>query len=613
MDDILRDFLTEACEHLEAMEQGLLNLENNRSSSQLNEIFRSIHTIKGGSGFLDLKNIGKISHHMESLLDQMRKGRTSTPSLIETLLKGCDLLKMIIDDISEGRTSNEQMIEKVNADLEKLTKSGGLEESEKLRICQAPTEKSLNRTTDQIIRGLERWNIDIKGTLELIQELKPNTTKGNIALHTISDSLRALQEGQLERSPVLTELITDSIKTLKHELLNSDQGSEIKTKTKTETVFLSKTMRVKQSLLDCFMNLVGELIVARNGLEHLEKQMNNPALKHVTQNVARIAEEMQRVVMSMRLVPINQLFQKFPRIIRDLSRQMSKKIQLVIEGETTEIDKVIMEKLVDPMTHLIRNSIDHGLEPPEQRNDLGKPETGTISLKAHNNGNTVCIEIHDDGQGLDNDKIKRKAMEHNLYTREILDSMDDEEILNIIFNPGFSTAENITDISGRGVGMDVVRTNIEAIGGQIQICSKRNEGTAIKLTVPSTISLINALLVEAANRLFAIPLLSIQETVRFDKIRTIGAQPIIIVRDEIIPLVDMAKALNYGNCTNHETALIVSQSGKKIGIVVDKILSREEILIKPLKAQCNKALLGASIRGNGEVVLIIEPTRLKSN
>ncbi len=390
-----------------------------------------------------------------------------------------------------------------------------------------------------------------------------------------------------------------------------------------------KTMRVNQELLDTFMNLVGELIVARNAFGHIERRLElgererAEALKELrgaSLAVARISEEMQRTVMEMRMVPIRNVFQKFPRMVRDLTRKSGKQAQIVLQGEETEIDKGIAEDLADPLVHIIRNSVDHGLEPPEERRKTGKPESGTIILRAAHEGNFITIDIIDDGRGIDVDAVLSKAIEKGLVSREEAAGLSREEICNFIFRPGFSTARQVTDISGRGVGMDVVMTNLKKLKGNVRVTTETGQGTHVRLEVPLTLALVDALLVQVAEQTYAMPLEAVAETVkiRTAELKSLMCRKAITLRGEVLSVVDLADILGvarHRQSAEEEkelTLLILKLGASRLGVIVDRIQRKEEIVVKPLAdyLAAIAGLAGASILGDGRSILILDPAEI---
>jgi len=379
------------------------------------------------------------------------------------------------------------------------------------------------------------------------------------------------------------------------------------------------TIRVDVSRLDALMNLVGELVLGRNRLLRIAQQLSAKyeddelihALEETLDQVDFITTDLQMAVMKTRMVPIARVFNRFPRVVRDLARELKKEVKLIIEGEDTELDRSIVEEIGDPLVHLVRNAIDHGIEPPEEREFLGKPRQGTLRLAAYHEGNHIVILVEDDGRGIDVEKIKKKALERGLVTENELSRMSEKEILNLIFLPGFSTAEKVTDVSGRGVGMDVVKTNIEKLNGTIEINTELGKGTQIIIKIPLTLAIIQALLVKVADEIYAIPLVSVVEAVKIsqEEVQTVEGKEIIILRDSVLPLVKLADVFDIPAEEEVSPYVVVLAIGeRRFGLVVDSLIGQEEIVIKSLGNYLTniEGISGATIMGDGRVTLIVD-------
>jgi len=403
---------------------------------------------------------------------------------------------------------------------------------------------------------------------------------------------------------------------------------EVKTsqQKKKESEADNKTIRIDQKLIDVLMNLVGEVIVARNSFEQILRNAQGQAslvpegfvrdLRDSTKNIVRISEEMQRNVMQMRMIPVKNLFQKFPRLVRDIGKKSGKQIELVLVGENTDIDKGIAEDVADPLLHMIRNSIDHGIETPEQRKSAGKNPYGTITMSAKHEGNNIVIEVRDDGKGIDKNRILSKAIDNGLVTRENGANLADEEILSFIFAPGFSTADQVTDISGRGVGMDVVNSNITKLNGKIHISTEVGKETVIKLLLPLTMAVMDSLLVKVGGSIFALPLDAVLETVkiRVADLHTIGKKSVYSLRDKVLPLEWLHEQMSIKSEINESgtiTVLVIKGEAGRFGLIVDSIYRQEEIVVKPLpEVVANTLVSGASILGDGKAILILDVSKL---
>lgn len=485
---------------------------------------------------------------------------------------------------------------------------------------------------EKLIKDLPEENIstnaespfpETKEQKEVIQEPKPETEKPHDKKEEKKETPKQVEEKidvpQKTAAPVKKE---EQVKK------KTTPTTSPKKPAKSSTAATPKTMRVNQALLDTFMNLVGELIVTRNAFGHITRRLDigeqerAEAIKDLRDTLlalSRVSEEMQRTVMAMRMVPIRNVFQKFPRMLRDLTRKTGKQAQIILEGEDTEIDKGVAEDLADPLVHIIRNSVDHGLETPEERVKAGKPEKGTILLKASHEGNFIIIDIIDDGRGINTTAVLEKAIERGLVSKEQAPTLSHEEICNFIFQPGFSTAQEITDISGRGVGMDVVMTNLKKIKGNVRVNSEPGKGTEVRLEVPLTLALIEALLVKVADQTFAMPLDSVTETVKVtqDEMQSLLRKKAILLRGEVVTVAALSDLLGIESTTqisNAEemTLLIVKMGSTKIGVIVDSIQRKEEVLVKPLAEYLAAipGLAGASILGDGRSILILDPAEL---
>ena len=373
-------------------------------------------------------------------------------------------------------------------------------------------------------------------------------------------------------------------------------------------------MRVDIEKLDNLMNLVGELVINKVRLEQIGTTNRMPELTETLEQMDRVTTDLQNVVMKVRMVPVSQVFNRFPRMVRDIAKELNKDINLTVEGEETELDRTVIDEIGDPLMHLLRNSLDHGVEHPDDREKKGKPRTGEVGLIARHEGNNVVIMVTDDGAGIDAEKIRAKAVEKGLYTQEEADALSDTDAVRIIFAPGFSTADHITDISGRGVGMDVVRSKIESLGGHVDVETKIDEGSVFKIKLPLTLAIIQALLVKVQEEMYAIPLGSIDSTINIhpDDIKTVQNQAVIVLRGQIIPIINLSTALQVPRTTEEDNddifVVVVYVGERKAGIVVDNLIGQQEIVIKTLGKLLSglKIFSGATVLGDGRVALILD-------
>ena len=550
MQELVQDFLVETNEIIENLDHDLVELESNQNDLELlNKIFRGAHTMKGSSSFLGFNKLAELTHHAEDILNKLRKGEmVVTREIMDTLLEFVDKTKQIISDIENGTDNTD--CTSVIEDL-KLASEGKL------------TSKTKNTSAAQPAQAAQPAAAPAP---------KP-------------------QAAPKQEAPKVVHQATP----------------------------VEQTIRVDVSRLDSLVNLVGELVLSRNMLSQIAGELENKfeneylveQLLVATNSIGMNTTELQLAIMKTRMIAIGKVFNKFPRVVRDIARDTGKEIELIISGEETELDKQVIESIGDPLLHMIRNSCDHGVETPDVRLAKGKPRMGTVLLSAYHEGNHVVIEIKDDGAGMDPDKLKRKAMEKGVITLDEANNMDDKQAFGLIFKPGFSTADKITNISGRGVGMDVVRTNIEKLNGIITIDSKINEGSTFYLKLPLTLAIIQALLVEVAGETFAIPLASVVETVRItnEEIHSFEGREVLKLRDRVLSLVRLDEAFALDELEQDEIyVVVVALAEKQLGFIVDKLIGQEEIVIKSLGEYLggNPGIAGATITGDGRVRLILD-------
>jgi len=620
LQELLEDFLIEAFEMIEQMDQDLVELENNPDDLELlNKIFRVAHTVKGSGSFLNFDKLTHLTHHMEAVLDKARKGEIKiTPDIMDVILSSVDAMKAILEYIRDNGDDNapdidvEPIVKKLDAITKEENKSPVIE------------EKSENEKVGNF--NLEEITPDNLDELDL-SELSPEEL--DKVLDKLVDDMNTAPEEdeEIEDEKMEDEEIKEEIEPQK-ENIPAKRGNELSKKEeqkksikKSIVSAKEQTIRVDVKRLDQLMNLIGELVLAKNRLikiyndveERYEGEKFLEELNQVVSSISIVTTDLQIAVMKTRMLPIGKVFNKFPRLVRDLSRDLHKKIKLIISGEDTELDKSIIEEIGDPLVHMIRNAVDHGIETPEERIKSGKPEEGTVWLKAYNEGNMIVIEIKDDGHGMDPEKIKQKAIEKGIITPGEAENMSEKEAFMLIFKPGFSTAAKVTNVSGRGVGMDVVKTNIEKLNGIIEVDSVKGKGSIFKLKIPLTLAIIQALLVASQEDLFAIPLSNVIETVRIveEDISTIEGKSVLKLRNEVLPLVNMADVFDIEKVLEPEKYLyvvILGLGATKIGLIVDRFIGQEEIVIKSLGEFLKgiSGIAGATIRGDGKVTLIVD-------
>jgi len=649
--EILQDFLIESFELIEQLDQDLVELENTPEDLELlNRIFRVAHTVKGASSFLNFDVLTHLTHHMEDVLNKARHGELIiTPDIMDVVLESIDLMKAILVNIRD--TSSDTGIE-VEACVKRLdvVSSGGDIASVAGESAPEPTAAPEPAAAPEPVEEEEELDYDnmseddIEAEIERLLNQRQDEDKARrdakiaagetvISLDDIDASSDEEEESVADVTPeVEPEPVAAAAPpppppppppvAPKVEAKKEAPKKEAPAKTATT---VEQTIRVDVKRLDHLMNLIGELVLGKNRLikinddveERYEGEEFLEELNQVVSIVSLVTTDLQIAVMKTRMLPIGKVFNKFPRMIRDLSRELNKKIELEISGEDTELDKSIVEEIGDPLVHIIRNSCDHGVEDPETRMAAGKNETGTIMLKAYNEGNHIVIQITDDGKGLDVDMLKSKSLEKGIISEKEADAMGDKEAFGLIFKPGFSTAATVTNVSGRGVGMDVVKTNIEKLNGIIDIDSEIARGTTMKLKIPLTLAIIQALLVGVQEEYYAIPLASVLETVRIskDEIYTVENRSVMRLREEVLSLVhigDIFEVERVFDSSEHAYVVVIGLAESKLGLIVDSLVGQEEIVIKSLGEYLKgiEGIAGATIRGDGGVTLIVDVAAL---
>ncbi|EMG92230.1 chemotaxis histidine kinase/response regulator CheAY2 [Helicobacter pylori] len=642
LQEIMEDFLIEAFEMNEQLDQDLVELEHNPEDLDLlNRIFRVAHTIKGSSSFLNLNILTHLTHNMEDVLNRARKGEIKiTPDIMDVVLRSIDLMKTLLvtirdtgSDTNNGKENEiEEVVKKLQAitsqNLEGAKETSGTKEAPEKEVkkenkkenqteTKAPTTENL--TSDNPLADEPDLDYANMSAEEVEAEIERLLNKRQEA-----DKERRAQKKQEDQAKPKQE-VTPTKETPKTETPKAPK-TETKAKADTEenkapSIGVEQTVRVDVRRLDHLMNLIGELVLGKNRLiriysdveERYDGEKFLEELNQVVSSISAVTTDLQLAVMKTRMQPVGKVFNKFPRMVRDLSRELGKSIELIIEGEETELDKSIVEEIGDPLIHIIRNSCDHGIEPLEERRRLNKPETGKVQLSAYNEGNHIVIKISDDGKGLDPVMLKEKAIEKGVISERDAESMSDREAFNLIFKPGFSTAKVVSNVSGRGVGMDVVKTNIEKLNGIIEIDSEVGVGTTQKLKIPLTLAIIQALLVGVQEEYYAIPLSSVLETVRIsqDEIYTVDGKSVLRLRDEVLSLVrlsDIFKVDAILESNSDVYVVIIGLADQKIGVIVDYLIGQEEVVIKSLGyyLKNTRGIAGATVRGDGKITLIVD-------
>ena len=627
MKEIMEDFLIEAFELIEQIDHDLVELEANPEDLELlNRIFRVAHTVKGSSSFLNFDVLTELTHHMEDVLNKARKGELKiTPDIMDVVLESVDMMKGLLESIRDNGSDAAAGIDIKNicASLTQISEgeapSAAAEapaatpapEPVKEPEPAMPAEEAAPEVSDAELSKLS--DSEVEAEIERLLKVRK-----------AEDQARRASKGIAPKSPEEIAPAASAAPAPAPKPAPSrerDADKKVPAASSSSAVAQEQTIRVEVKRLDHLMNLIGELVLGKNRLlkiyddveERYEGEKFLEELNQVVSSLSLVTTDIQLAVMKTRMLPIAKVFNKFPRMIRDLSRELGKQIDLEISGEETELDKSIVEEIGDPLVHIIRNSCDHGIEDPETRKAMGKPEKGLVQLKAYNEGNHIVVEIVDDGKGLDADMLKAKSIEKGIITEREADAMSEKEAFGLIFKPGFSTAAKVTNVSGRGVGMDVVKTNIEKLNGIIDIESEVGKGTVMKLKIPLTLAIIQSLLVGTQEEFYAIPLASVLETVRvpIDDIYTIDGKNVLRLRDEVLSLVRLSdvfgvnKVFDGGDQTY---VVIIGVAEAKLGIIVDTLVGQEEIVIKSMGdyLQNIPGIAGATIRGDGRVTLIID-------
>jgi len=636
--EILQDFLVEAFELIEQLDQDLVELESNPDDLDLlNRIFRVAHTIKGSSSFLNFDVLTELTHHMEDVLNKARKEELKvTPEVMDVVLPSIDMMKGLLVQIRDTGTDQGGIeIGDIVVKLDAISKGQAAVEDS----STTPSETSSNESNGSAEGSNENENAKGEYVDPLADE--PELDYSNMSEEEVEAEIERLLKKRQEADRAKKKAQQQGSGNTNSNASTTETDKKAETpppapaqkapekapakkapaKAPAKPPTVEQTIRVDVRRLDHLMNLIGELVLGKNRLmkinddveERYEGEEFLEELNQVVSMISLVTTDLQIAVMKTRMLPIGKVFNKFPRMIRDLSRELNKKIDLQIEGEDTELDKSIVEEIGDPLVHIIRNSCDHGIETPEDRKAKGKPETGVIELKAYNEGNHIVIQITDDGKGLNAEILKQKSIEKGIISEKEANQMSDKEAFGLIFRPGFSTAAKVTNVSGRGVGMDVVKTNIENLNGIIDIESEVDVGTTMKLKIPLTLAIIQALLVGVQEEYYAIPLASVLETVRitFDEIYTVENRQVLRLRDEVLSLVHLADIFDVERvleAQDHTYVVVLGLAESKIGVIVDSLVGQEEIVIKNLGEYLKgmDGIAGATIRGDGGVTLIVD-------
>jgi two-component system chemotaxis sensor kinase CheA len=621
MDDLLREFLTETAEHLDTVDVELVRFEQDPNNKAiLSNIFRLVHTIKGTCGFLGLPRLEALAHAAETLMGKFRDGMPVTTPAVSLILMTLDRIKEILGELEQTAAEPEGSDTDLISALEVMaaaepesqpvkTEAAGTLAYQVLERALLPGEVSLDEL-ERAFRetpGPDKASKSERTAGSLTdQVLERALNPGEVALDELEKAFRDAPGPDQPVKKAAAETPALPVANAEHESADAPLAK-------------AQTIRVNVDTLEHLMTMVSELVLTRNQLLEISRRVDDHGYKVPLQRLSHITAELQEGVMKTRMQPIGNAWQKLPRVVRDLSSELSKRIELVMQGADTELDRQVLEVIKDPLTHMVRNSADHGIEMPQERKAAGKPERGTIRLNAYHEGGTITIEIADDGRGLNFDAIRRKAVERGVASQAEVDRMSEAQVAKFIFHPGFSTAKAVTSVSGRGVGMDVVKTNIELIGGTVDIRSEQGRGTTFTIKIPLTLAIIAALIVSAQDQRYAIPQVAVLELVRVTPgsehtIERINGTPVLRLRDRLLPIVPLSKVLDLSEDeTANEGFVVVTQVGRqRFGILVDGVFHTEEIVVKPMSSKLRHIQLfsGNTILGDGAVVLIVDPNGL---
>jgi len=594
MDDLLNEFLTETAENMDVLDVELVKLEQNPNDPELlGNIFRLVHTVKGTCGFLGLPRLESVAHAAESLFSRFRDGELEvTPKAVSLVLESLDRIKALLKELEKTGTEPEGNDADLIQQLESFAEDAVME------------AMLVNEDITEVASDSDE--------LQAAFDAAEYAARESLGAAGVDEEHFDINAGGYEKVPATA---TANQSGLTPDLMDDQAGGH---------GVASQTIRVSVDLLENLMTMVSELVLTRNQLLQILRARDDSEFSTPLQRLSHVTTELQESVMKTRMQPIGNAWAKLPRIVRDLSLELSKKVNLQMIGAETELDRQVLELIRDPLTHMVRNSCDHGVELPAERRAAGKPETGTITLNAFHEGGHIIIEITDDGKGLSVDKIKGKALALGLATEAELDVMSDQAIQQFIMRAGFSTAANVTSVSGRGVGMDVVKTNIEKIGGTIELKSVQGRGTTFIIKIPLTLAIVSALIVEAGAERFAVPQISVVELVRTGRgseyrIEDIHGTPVLRLRNRLLPLTSLRQQLRLGTeleSADEDRFVIVTQVGNfSFGIIVDKVFDTEEIVVKPVSSLLRNITLfsGNTILGDGSVIMILDPNGIASD
>ncbi|MFZ4450529.1 chemotaxis protein CheW [Salibacterium aidingense] len=681
--EYLEVFIDESQEHLQTLNDNLMKLEKEPADiSIVGEIFRSAHTLKGMGATMGFEDLAHLTHNMENVLDLIRNEQLEVTShVMDVVFESVDDLEEMVVDISNGGDGSrdvQEAVKKLEA-LQHGEKAADPQTEAAAAVEAAPAPEntgSVQEDYDEYERtvltqskeqGYYPYKIEIVldeqtmlkaarvymvfEVLEQVGDIIKSTPPAddledeNFEFAFVITVISSVEKEELEKRVMkVSEIASVTIEEVdvtfqeKHPAPKTEEASpapaaadqakkkepkskkqDKKEETPKKGNELNKTIRVNIDRLDVLMNLFEELVIDRGRLEQISSDLDNSELSETVERMSRISGDLQEIILNMRMMPVDQVFNRFPRMVRSLSKELGKQVNLEITGAETELDRTIIDEIGDPLVHLIRNSIDHGVEEPHVREAAGKPAQGTVQLRAYHSGNHVFIEIEDDGAGIDQDKIIKKALDNGVVTEDDIEKMSDQQIFGLMFSSGFSTAEEITDISGRGVGLDVVRSTFETLGGSVTVDSEFGQGSLFSVQLPLTLSIIDVMLVEVGEEKYGVPLTAIVETAIVSKEEVYSAhnQKVIDFRGNVIPLVFLNDIFQVPDHereaeTEYYSLVIVSKGDKIAGLVVDSLIGQHDVVLKSLGNYLTNvfAISGATILGDGQVALILDSNAL---
>lgn len=676
MNQYLSMFIDESRDHLQAINEHMLSLESNPEDiSIVQNIFRSAHTLKGMSATMGFEDIASLTHEMENVLDLVRNHKLKMDSFIfDCLFKSTDSLETMVEDIIQGGTGKADVSDIVAA-LKSIVSGdylkGAAGGSAKPADGQDETKAELDEFQLSIVQqsieaGIPVFWIEVTVRQDCVlkaaraymvfnvleqngEVIKASPSVEDIEQEKFGESFAVYYISQIDHDQLhkqissvseidKVELVVLNQEKLAERMLPAARAAQKEVAAAAAVVtseppkaevkkppaaqagapVANRTIRVDIERLDFLMNLFSELLIDRVRLEQLASEIRKNELTETVEHMARVSSDLQNIVLKLRMVPVDTVFNRFPRMIRDVAKTLDKKVDLIITGAETELDRTVVDEIGDPLVHLLRNAVDHGLEPTSERIALGKPETGTIHLRAYHSGNHVFIEIEDNGRGINRDKVLGKAIQNGVVTQEQAARMTDKEVYMLLFASGFSTADKISDISGRGVGLDVVKTKIESLGGEVHVDSEFGKGSKWSVQLPLTLSIISAMLIRLHGEKYAIPLSSIVETaaIRPEQVRIVHGNQMVDYRNSVIPLIPLAKLFDVPQGEDESEAdiqIVVIRKGEKMAaLVVNEFIGQQEIVLKTLGKYLTNlfAVSGATILGDGQVALIIDTNAL---